>query len=260
MKVPVEGGEIAYQVEGTGPALLLLHAFPLSSKMWTPSAFPGHRVIHFDVRGFGGSTPGPITMDGIARDAAAVLDAASEPRAVVVGASMGGYAAFAFARLFPERVRALVLAGTKAAPDTDEARAGRARLAEQVRAEGTSALEKAMMPKLLGSTSHRERPELVARVRGWVREASPEAVVQALAGLAARPDARPDLPALEVPALIVRGVEDPVSTEADLDGMREGLSGSRALVIPFAGHLPSLETPAPFARAVNPFLASSLAD
>jgi pimeloyl-ACP methyl ester carboxylesterase len=258
MKIDVDGAKIAFESAGAGPALLFLHAFPLSSAMWRAqlAAIPGRRLIAMDARGFGGSdaSAGPLTMERIASDAAAVLDHAGIGDAVVCGCSMGGYAAFSFARLFPARVRALVLVDTRAAPDTDEARRGRRSLADRVLAEGPSVLADAMLPKLLGPTSQRERPALVAQVREWVWGAAPPAVANALRGLGERPDARPTLSQIRVPCLVLRGEEDPVSSEADHAEMLRGIAGSEAVTIPRAGHLASLEAPDVFGEALAAFL------
>ena len=146
MRLGVGGGELAYAVSGDGPALLLLHAFPLGLFMWDAQAealAARHRVIRFDARGFGGSdsSQGPLTMERIADDAAALLDQLGVSRAVVGGCSMGGYAALAFVRRHPQRLAGLVLQDTRAGADSEEARAGRATLAAKVLAEGASAAE-----------------------------------------------------------------------------------------------------------------------
>jgi len=116
MKLRVAGAELACEVSGAGPALLLLHAFPLGLAMWDAQAAAlggSFQVVRFDCRGFGGSPPGEglLTMERIADDAAGVLDRLGLSSAVVGGVSMGGYAALAMIRRHPDRIRALVLAG-----------------------------------------------------------------------------------------------------------------------------------------------------
>lgn len=259
MKMAIADGHVSFETTGSGPVLLLLHAFPLSSAMWAHQAegFPAsHRVVRVDARGFGSSKPGegPLTMEQIAEDAAAVLDYHGVRDAIVCGMSMGGYAALAFARQFPERLRALVLADTKASPDDDAARAGRVKLAEKVLAEGARAAAEAMLPKLLGPTSHRDRPDLVKRVRAWVDDARPPAIANALHGLGARADSRPTLPLVKVPTLVLRGEEDAVASAEDARALHEGITGSRLVTIPKAGHLPNLEAPPAFDDALRSFL------
>jgi 3-oxoadipate enol-lactonase len=221
--------------------------------MWDAQAAAladSHQVIRFDCRGFGGSPPGDglLTMERIADDAAGVLDRLGVASAVVGGVSMGGYAAFAMLRRHPERIHALVLADTRAGPDSPEARAGRAAQAEKVRREGAAAIADAVLPKLLGATSHRERPELVARVRRTIEANPPRGIADALAGLAARADSTPTLREIRVPTLVVVGEEDVITPLADAEALQRGIAGSRLVVIPRAGHLSSLENPDEFNR------------
>jgi pimeloyl-ACP methyl ester carboxylesterase len=260
MKIELDGRRIELASLGEGTAVLLLHAFPLSSTMWTDTALALSsrcRVITLDARGFGGSAAadGPLTMDQFAEDAVAVLDHLDIRTAIVGGCSMGGYAAFAFARRFADRLGGLVLVDTRATPDTEEGRAGRAALAQKVATDGAAAVVEAMLPNLLGATAHRERPALVARVRNWMEGARPAALVNALQGMAARPDSRPMLSTISVPTLILRGEEDAIIGDADAAEMHASIAASRRVAIPHAGHLPNLEAPERFTAAMADFLA-----
>jgi 3-oxoadipate enol-lactonase len=261
MTLELDGVRIGFDSRGSGPAVLFLHAFPLSAAMWAPqeaALAERFQVVRVDARGFGASDIGsvPLSMERIAADAAAVLDHLGLSRATVVGCSMGGYAALAFARGFASRLAGLVLVDTKAAADTDEARAGRAVLAQNALARGPIAVVEAMLPKLLGTTTQRERPQVVEAVRVAIDEASPSSVANALQAMAARPDSRPGLKDIRVPTLVVRGAEDAVIPEADARALQEGVAGSRWFGIPGAGHLPNLETPAAFNDALTRFLVS----
>jgi 3-oxoadipate enol-lactonase len=259
VKLRVAGAELAGEVRGTGPALLLIHAFPMGLAMWDPQVAAladTHQVVRFDCRGFGGSPPGDglLTMERIADDAAGVLDRLGLPSAVVGGISMGGYAAFAMVRRHPERIRGLVLADTRAGSDSPEAKATRAAQAEKVRREGARTIADAVLPKLLGATSHRERPELVARVRRIIEANPARGITDALAGLAARADSTPTLREIRVPTLVVVGEEDAITPFAEAETLQRGIAGSRLAVIPRAGHLSSLENPDEFNRQLRAFL------
>lgn len=260
MRLTVDGCEIAYAVSGEGPPLVLLHAFPLGLSMWEAQAAAlaaSHRVIRFDARGFGASGPsaGPLTMERIADDAAALFDALGVERAVVGGCSMGGYAALAFARRHPERLRALYLQDTRAGADGEEARAGRLALAARVVAEGASVAADAFLPKLLGETTRRERPALVAELRERILATPARAIADALHGLAARSDSRPTLAGLRVPTLVLVGDEDVLTPPAESEAIASAVRAARLVVVPRAGHLANLEQP----EAVNTALASFLA-
>jgi len=253
------GGPLAYDVQGEGPPVLLLHAFPLGLAMWDAqvTALRGqHQVIRFDDRGFGASPPGDglLSMERIADDAAALLDHLGVAKAVVCGLSMGGYAAFAMVRRHADRLRGLVLADTRAPADTPEGREGRAALAQKVLGEGAVAAAEAFVPKLLGETTKRERPQVVARVREIVLGNPPRGIADALAGLAARADSTPTLREIRVPTLVVCGEEDTLTPPADAEALQRGIAGSRLVLVPRAGHLTNLEDPDAFNRAFLGFL------
>ena len=143
MKAAIDGATIEYEATGSGTALLLLHAFPLGLFMWDAQVgalAAACRVVRFDARGFGGSSlgEGPLTMERIADDGAALLDHLGIDEAVVGGCSMGGYAALAFVRRHPQRLLGLVLQDTRAGADTAEAKANRAALAAKGRPSSSS--------------------------------------------------------------------------------------------------------------------------
>jgi len=260
MKLKLAGAELACDVRGDGPVVLFLHAFPLDLSMWDPqaAALEGtHRVVRFDARGFGGSPAGDglLTMERIADDAAALLDHLGASRAVVCGLSMGGYAAFAMVRRHADRLRGLVLADTRAAADTPEARQNRSVLAEKVLKEGPSAAADAFVPKLLGATTHRERTDLVVHVREIAMRNPARGIADALAGLAARADSLPTLREIRVPTLVLCGDEDVLTPPSDAELLRRGIAGSRLEVIPRAGHLANLENPDAFNASLRRFLA-----
>jgi pimeloyl-ACP methyl ester carboxylesterase len=259
MKLSIDDHEIHYSDEGSGQAVVLLHAFPLNLSMWDEQAADlaeSHRVLRFDNRGFGDSPAGegPLTMDRIADDAAGLLDQLSIDRAVVCGCSMGGYAAMAFARRHPRRLHALILQDTRAGADTSEARDRRSALAEQVLVEGPEAVASVFVPGLLGATTQARDPRLVAWVRETILANPPRGIANALFGLAARPDSTPSLAAMRVPALVLCGEEDVLTPPAESEALHAAISGSRLEIVAEAGHLSNVEQPA----VVNRLLASFL--
>jgi pimeloyl-ACP methyl ester carboxylesterase len=260
VKALVAGGEIAYALEGRGPVVLFLHAFPLGLFMWDAAARDlarDHTVVRFDCRGFGGSPPGEgaLSMERIADDAAALLERLGLGQAVVVGCSMGGYAAFALWRRHASAVRGLVLQNTRAGADSVEARAARAVLAEKVLKEGAVAAADAFLPRLLGATSHTERGALVADLRERILRNPPRGIANALLGLGARADSVPTLREIRVPTLALGGVEDVLTPPAEIEALAAGVASARCVLLDKAGHLPSLETPEAYVAALRSFLA-----
>jgi pimeloyl-ACP methyl ester carboxylesterase len=247
------------------PTVVLLHAFPLDKRMWDdvvgPIADSGWDVVVPDLLGFGESLLDADDLDDAptlaaqARGVLSILDQIGLSNVVVCGLSLGGYVAMELVRQDPSRIAGIALVDTKATADTDEARANRLRVAEQVLESGsTDALARAMLPNLLGETTRTTRPEVVERVTGWIREADPVGVATAQRAMAARPDSLADLASLVVPGLVLWGSEDTLAPRSEQDLMVEAMRDARFVEIPGCGHLAAVEAPEATAAALVAFL------
>jgi pimeloyl-ACP methyl ester carboxylesterase len=167
---------------------------------------------------------------------------------------MGGYVSLALWRRAPELFRALALCDTKATPDTAEAREGRETFARNALEKGIGWVADDFAPKLL--RPHPD-PAVDRRVRDIITSNSPEGVAAAQRGMAARPDSVPTLPLITCPTIAVRGAEDGVTSEADLQRIAQTVKGARLVTIPAAGHLPNLENPAAFNATLSAFFAAA---
>ena len=246
---------------GTGLPVVLLHAFPLSRVMWRPqreTLIDMCRLITPDLPGFGESLPltGTPTVDGMADSVAEMIDALGIAGPVVLGGlSMGGYVAFAFARKYPDRLAGLILADTRAEPDDDTAKANRDKMIALAQTSPASVIVEQMLPKLLGTTTHARRPELVEEVRRIGSAQRPVGIVGSLHMLRDRPDSRPTLGQIRVPTLIVVGREDVLTPPKLAESMAAGIAGAKLVVLDEAGHLSNMEQPAAFTDAVRRFVA-----
>lgn len=274
MRQLINGFYMNYEDVGRGPALLLVHGFPLDRTLWTyqmEALKYDYRLIVPDLRGHGQSQVplGPYRMDQMADDLRALLQALKIERVVLAGLSMGGYIAFAFWQIYPHLVRALVLADTRAAADTVAGRLNRQAMIQRVQAEGTGAIVDEMLPKLLSPTTLEGKPEVVAHARRMMVNTPAAGVVGALQGMAERPDSTPGLATITVPTLIVVGEDDAITPPAEAEAMRSTiLSAHRSRAarreipsvtlarIPDAGHLAPLENPPAFNQALREFLAA----
>jgi len=245
---------IGFDDRGRGPATVLLHPFPFSRTIWAgvADALAAHRrVIAVDARGFGEAPPaGPFAIADLADDLAALLDRLEVARATVLGMSMGGYAALAFAARHRDRLSGLILADTRAAADSAEARAGRAAALATLAGAGPAAYLASFLPRLL---SPHAPPALVAHVtaRAETRAASLRAGIEALRD---RPDRSGELGAIACPTLVVCGVEDQVTPAAEMKQIAGAIAAARFVAIAGAGHLSHLEAPGAFLHAVTTFL------
>lgn len=252
---------IRHHERGAGPAVVLLHGFPLTAAMWSAQIDPltaaGFRVVMPDLRGHGES-PAPdevATMTRHAEDVIALLDRLGLERVILGGLSLGGYVALELYRRHPRRIAALVLLDTRAEADTPEGRRGRRETVDRIREDGIGVLESSMLPKLLTNRSREERGVLTERVRGMMRATTARAAIRTVEGLAERPDQRELLPTITVPTLVAVGAEDPITPPAVAEAMASAIPGAGpAVVIPDAAHLMPLEA----AEAFNPFLLEFL--
>ena len=259
MKTELNGINIEYRDEGTGLPVIFIHAFPLNQTMWDDqvAALRNHcRVVTLDLRGFGRSDApqGPYRMDQMAADVRALMTVLNLDKPVFVGLSMGGYIALALYRNYPEAVRALVLADTRASGDTHEARGRRLKSAERAKLDGSKAIARDMVPLLLGRSTLENRPSVVQRVQAMIESNSPQGIAGAQRGMAARRDSTYILAGIDFPVLIVVGSEDTLTPVAEAESLRNGIPGARLCVIKGAGHLANMEQPDEFNTALAQFV------
>jgi non-heme chloroperoxidase len=212
--------------------VVLLHAFPLDERMWEPQG------------AFGALTPRLYGRGASMEELAASLLDDIPGELVLVGASIGGYCALAMARRAPERVRSLVLAGSRADPDTPERRAGRADTIDLIRRQGTAGLWDTMRGKLFTEDADRA---LVDRARGIALEQDPDQLVQAVEAIRDRRDATHVLEDFADRTLVVLGDADPfVSPEEVPFGEKH--------VLPACGHLVSMQRATEFNQLLEGWL------
>jgi pimeloyl-ACP methyl ester carboxylesterase len=261
MQVRSNDTDIVYSVQGDGAPVVLLHPFPLNHRFWLPVAerlSPHYKMIMPDLRGLGESRPGdgPATMEKHAGDLSRLCDDARVGKAVFVGVSIGGYILFEFWRRFRERVMALGFCNTRAGADTDEGRKGRLDSAKQIEERGTEQFIDGLLPKLVGETALRNRPDIVAEARRMALASTAMGIVANLLGMAARPDSMPTLATISVPTLCIGGTEDIPSPTAEIERIHRGIRESKLKVIQQAGHFAALEKAEEFAEVLREFLMS----
>jgi pimeloyl-ACP methyl ester carboxylesterase len=253
--------EIAYEVQGSGPPVVLLHPFPVNHEFWNPAAKllqQRYRLIMPDLRGHGESDAGdgPATMEKHALDLNRILNEEQVGRAPFVGVSIGGYILFEFWRRFPGRIAALILCNTKAQADAPEARNNRLQAANDVLERGTEPFFAGMISKVLAETTQRTRPDLVEDALRMMREMSAEDVASAQRGMAERPDSLETLKTINVPTLLITGDEDQFTGVPEAELMKRHIPSAQLKVIPKAGHYSPFEQPEQVGLLLRQFVES----
>ena len=224
--------------------VVLLHAFPLDSRMWAAQrqALAGYDVVAPDLYGRG------ATVDEWGES---LVGEVGEGDLVAVGNSLGGYCALALARVAPERMRALALVGARADADTPERREAREAMIELVEREGPEAVWREMRPQLFSANAP---PDIVASARRIALEQDPEDLKQAIAAMRDRPDSSNLVRAFDGPLIVAVGEHDRFFPPDQARALAEAAPDGRLEVFADTGHLPGLERPDRFNEALREFL------
>jgi pimeloyl-ACP methyl ester carboxylesterase len=255
----VNGARIAYDVAGSGPPVLLLHAGIGDRRMWDAqvSSFAEHfTVIRFDARGFGETRKPDVPFAPYA-DAIALLDHLEISRAHFVGVSMGSQTVIEAAIAAPERVSALVaVAARTGTPVSPVLRAGWERVDELYEAgdvAGAVEYELRMWVDGPDRESDAVDPEVRERVRDMNAALFTRDDVDA-EEIPLDPPAAERLAEISAPTLIVYGDKDVMDVRQAAEPLAAAIPGARLAVIPDAAHLPQMERPDVFNEIVLGFL------
>jgi 3-oxoadipate enol-lactonase len=243
---------------GNGEAVVLAHAIGLDHRMWNDlaeSLAPRYRVVAFDARGHGASPvpPRPYSLDGLADDAAALLDRLGIHRAHWVGLSMGGMIGQAFALAHPRRLARLVLANTSSSYGPEGRANWEARI-KLIEDGGLEAIRDAVEARYFSQAFRAAHPEAVDAAMRRFMETPVQGYLgccDAIAGL----DFSGSLPSIHARTLVIAGTADIGTPVAMSERIVEGIPGARLAVMEGAAHLSAAEKPQEFAGLVAEFLA-----
>ncbi len=260
MRLDWNGQPVQVREFGRGPAIVLVHGYPLDGAMWSgvARALSAHyRVLKPDLPGRGEN---PTTPDGRIGGYADFIEAILSqlpPPAGLAGFSMGGYVSMAFMKRDPASVRALALVDTRAGADDEVGKAGREEAIASVRSGGAAAIAEGMIARLLAPGSA-QNASLVERLRRIILRQKPETLESDLAAMRDRPDSTDFLARIAIPTIVLAGEHDAISPPAECQAMAAAIPGARFLSIPAAGHLTPMERPGAVAAALSEFFATAL--
>jgi len=257
--------DLAFDDHGHGEVVVLLPPFPFDRRFWSATgaalASAGFRSIAIDYPGFspdgtdGPTLPSALSVAVIADRTAGLLHQLAVDRANLLGMSMGGYVALAFAARFPERLNKLILADTRATPDSEAALRGRAEALETIATRGVDAYLDSSLPRLLSPDA---TPATLAVERALAVTRA-DALVAGIGALRDRPDRSADARLLGCPTLVLCGERDQVTPPAEMKELAGTIPTARYVELPAVGHLSALEAPDGFHRAILTFLSEPAA-
>lgn len=249
--VQINNINLAYERRGkAGTPLILIHGYPLDHSIWDGVALlleNDFDVIIPDLRGFGKSSAvdTPYRMSDFADDIASLLDHLGIEKAILVGHSMGGYVALAFARKYPSRINGLALVSSQALADSSEGRGKRYKTAEDVVEEGVGIVADAMVAKLSAVKKVQDFAGLLINAQ------SKAGVTGALKAMAEREDSTPILPQFNFPLLLVHGDADALIPIDRAKEIKSSLPAAQLFELQGVGHMPMMEAPQKTADALK---------
>lgn len=249
-----------YEESGKGLPLVLLHGFPLDSRIWAKQREElGHmfHVITPDLRGFGKSqSQQSFTLGTLADDVHALLAEIGALPCVLGGLSMGGYVVLEYAKKYPSELRGLVFIDTKAEGDTPEGKEGRTKMVKLVQEKGSPAVADQMMPKMLAPDAEKNRPDIAKELRAIMESCPPTTIANALLAMRDRADHSANLPSIAVPTLILVGDADSITPPAMSQKMHDAIPHSQLTIIRGSGHMSCMEQPDQVNQAIREFVTA----
>lgn len=239
--------------------VILIHGFPFDKNMWKPQVKflkEKHRVIAYDIRGFGRSMHDGTNfgIDLFAYDLIKFMDALKLPKAIICGLSMGGYIALKAIKCYPERFEKLILADTQCIADTAEAKENRYKTIKKVEDEGVQDFAEGYLKKVFHKDSLIDKKDFVDAIKKVILSTPPKTITGTLTALAEREATCEALSGITVPTLIICGRQDEPTPVKQSEDMHQQIKGSVLKVIEHAGHLSNLEQADEFNEAIAEFL------
>lgn len=262
LSITVNNLRLSYRDVGVGSVpIIFLHGFPFDKTMWQPQLDffkASHRLISFDLRGFGKSTDeqSSLSINGFVDDLIQFMDVLNIDTAILCGLSMGGYIALQAMKRFPKRFKALILCDTQCIADTQEGREKRYKAMAAFEVDGVKNFNEGFVKNIFHKDSLVHKKELVKQVRKVVFSNSKQILTQGMLALAERSETCATLKEISVPTLIICGREDIVTPLAQSESMQTSIKGSILRVIDDAGHVSNLEQPEVFNKHLQDFLTT----
>lgn len=253
------GARLAWRIDGPqdAPAVMLSNSLMSTHVMWDPqiaALTERFRVLRYDTRGHGASevTPGPYSIELLADDAAALIEAAGLGAVHFVGLSMGGMIGQQLAVRHPRRVLSLSLCDT--ASEMPPRSMWEARI-ETARNQGVAGLVDGTIQRWFVPSFTAREPDAIAWVRKMILQTTPEGYI-ACASAVRDMSQTHILREIRVPTQIVVGRDDPACTLAASEVLHRQIQGSTLHVIDDAAHLANIEQPEQFTRLLVDFISA----
>lgn len=261
IKITVDGITICYDDLGSGTTpLIFIHGFPFDKSSWQPqmeTLKETHRVIAYDIRGFGNSTADneEFSINLFADDLIKFMDALQIQKSIVCGLSMGGYIALNAVNRYADRFEALILCDTQCIADSEMAKENRYKTIKDIETNGLHHFATNFIENIFAEDTLKNKVNVVEKIKKIILSTPPQIITRTLVALANRQELCFSLPQIFIPALILCGREDKITPLKQSEYLNDHFVYSTLHSLDKAGHLSNLEQPAAFIRYVDEFIS-----
>lgn len=249
--------KLSISIKGEGKPVVLIHGFPLSSKIWDQqkSLSERYQLILPDLPGSGKSNYSPFDLDSLADILHHELHESGINNAVLMGHSMGGYLALAYAEKYAHELTGFGLICSHPFADSPETKAARMKMIDRVRNEGADFVAEAQIPKIFSDFSIKNRKTAVAVAYDVMRNIDERAVINGQEAMAARPERVSVLTGLTCPIFIANGADDPTIPEKRRIELLNLVPNAVSVLYNDVGHMPMMEAGDAFTLELEKFLS-----
>ena len=257
MKISANGIDINYLVEGEGPWLTMSHSLACNLHMWDEEAkrlSKRYKVLRYDTRGHGQSSAPAVayTLEMLADDLHALLQALGVQSTHFVGLSMGGMIGQTFALKYPGVFKSLALCDTTSRYPAEAAPVWADRI-KTVEAQGMESMVASTLERWFTPTYRKGRPEVVEKVAAMIRSTPVPGFIGCCHAIP-KINLTARLAEIRCPSLVIVGKDDPGTPVSMAEDIHRAMPGSQLVVIPAAAHLSNLEQPDAFNQALGDFV------
>jgi pimeloyl-ACP methyl ester carboxylesterase len=254
--------ELKIYTEGnpSNQAIIFIHGFPYDSSMWKKQVEElkdNYYCVSYDIRGLGKSSvgSGQFTMETFVDDVFAIVEELKLDKPVLCGLSMGGYMSFRILERDQSKFRGVIFCDTKPEADDNPNKLRRSASIKRIETEGLEKFVKDFIPNCFSigyiKNNSREYNYIIEKAA----LASPVGVKGAQLAMLSRTDSSEFIKEIKIPALVLCGEFDKMTTPDQMKKVAEAIPGSEFRIIPDSGHMTPIENPAEFNKAVLSFLS-----
>lgn len=248
---------LAVTIQGSGLPVILLHGFPLNGAIWQQqsSLSEKYQLIVPDLTGFGATPYQSFSLDSLADAVLNILLVHDIQKAIILGHSMGGYVALSFAEKYPDRLLGLGLIASHPFADNSAGKSSRIEMIDRIKKEGKNFVADVMTEKVLSTTTKKNNPEVVTRLKAVMNSVQKETIINAQEAMMMRKDLSFILLKLKIPVAFIFGEFDSMIPEERRKEVHSLQSKAFYSVIADSGHMPMMEQPQKFNEELDMFLS-----